>query len=169
MRPARSLQATLALLTLAASGLAGCTASRPTNGYFACANGRCPAEYPFCHPSDLRCYSTPEEDAGPRPDAALDAAGAPTIYGVCAVGPNACGVPGVDCFRPEPPDGGDPFWLGRCFTNCSTGASDCQASERCVPAPNGIGSMCVPSCDVTSCPDGFTCRDSVVCFPSDWP
>jgi hypothetical protein len=56
--------------TLGAIATSGCSPNPPTDGFFGCASAgsRCPAAFPYCDPTDHRCYATAPVDSGPRPD-----------------------------------------------------------------------------------------------------
>ena len=48
------------LTTTLALGLAGvpaCSPNAPTDGFYGCATGSCPSQFPYCDPVELRCYA----------------------------------------------------------------------------------------------------------------
>ncbi len=49
--------------------VSGCPPSAPTDGFYGCATGACPSQFPYCDPVELRCYAEVPTDGGPRPDA----------------------------------------------------------------------------------------------------
>ncbi len=54
--------------------MVGCSPSLEGDGFYACARGRCPTEYPYCWTgSDNRCHANPEPVADAMPDAVIDA------------------------------------------------------------------------------------------------
>lgn len=150
---------------LGAITASGCSPNPPTDGFFGCASAgnRCPAAFPYCDPTDDRCYATAPVDSGPRPDTgpAPDGGTRGREYGPCDTGCPA----GLTCLT------------GACVTSC-TGAAACTDARQCVPAMMGGPTACVPGCNPAA-PDcsGFpNTRPRILmggticqCAPNSWP
>ncbi|MBN8615747.1 MAG: hypothetical protein J0L92_34445 [Deltaproteobacteria bacterium] len=161
---------TLALSSVAAlSMVMGCSPVAPTDGFYACATGGCPAAYPYCDPDDQRCYASAPPDTGPRPDTgpapdAWAAMGTVPRYGVCTT--NESCVPGqsLECVD------------GACVQRCTGMGSTCSPG---VCAPRELrrpGFVCLDPCDGGAvCPSGATRREDTDsgrtichCVPMSW-
>ncbi len=159
---ARSLFALLSLTTLVAS-LAACSPQAPTDGFYGCATGACPAAFPYCDPVDLRCHANVPQDSGPRPDApGLDA-----FTPVSAREYTACGTP-PNCPASLACIGGS------CMTACGGGGT-CTDARNCRPVSMTDTTMaCVVSCTGGgTCPSGTRMRTVMggecQCAPMTWP
>lgn len=101
----------------------GCSPNPPTDGFFGCASAgsRCPAAFPYCDPTDHRCYATAPVDSGPRPDTGPvpDTGAAGREYMTCGA-PANCG--GLACIG------------GSCMTAC-TGAGGTDVCARVDDGP----------------------------------
>jgi hypothetical protein len=152
--------------TLGAIATSGCSPNPPTDGFFGCASAgsRCPAAFPYCDPTDHRCYATAPVDSGPRPDTGPvpDTGPGAREYQSCG-SPANCGT--LACIG------------GACMTPCAIGSGTC-ADRMCVPVSMmDPATACVPSCnsampDCSAFPNtrarivmGSVCQ----CVPSSWP
>jgi hypothetical protein len=144
----------------------GCSPNPPTDGFFGCASAgsRCPAAFPYCDPTDHRCYATAPVDSGPRPDTGPvpDTGAAGREYMTCGA-PANCG--GLACVG------------GSCMTPCA-GAGGCGDGRMCVPVSMTAPAMaCVPSCNAAmpDCTMYPSTRARIVmggicqCAPMTWP
>ena len=104
----------------------GCTPRLAGDGSYGCGAGACPAGT-FCH-AILRCYSTPESDAGPRRDAYSEGIAA---YEPCT---SAC-TDGTACDRgPGATLGGPGRVCYRLCSDCPASIGRCDMMRRyCIP------------------------------------
>jgi hypothetical protein len=134
----------------------GCTPRLAGDGSYGCGAGACPAGT-FCH-ANLRCYSTPESDAGPRRDAYSEgiAAYEPCAGGGCRAGLECrMGMTGQVCIQP-----------------CEMNASACTDGTACDRGPGatlgGPGRVCYRLC--SDCPASTGRCDMMrrYCIPNAW-
>lgn len=154
----RSLFLVASALALTLIGPA-CSPNAPTDGFFGCATGACPASFPYCDPVELRCYASAPTDAGPRPDSPRpDAPAAAGEYQPCG-SPPSCGT--LSCIS------------GSCMTPCTGGT--CGDGRLCRPASTmDMTTACIVSCDGGgSCPMNTRPRTVMAgqcqCVPFSWP
>ncbi|MBX7191821.1 MAG: hypothetical protein K1X94_07175 [Sandaracinaceae bacterium] len=132
------------LTTTLALGLAGvpaCSPNAPTDGFYGCATGSCPSQFPYCDPVELRCYAEVPIDGGPRPDA-WHPGGTVGMYGTCTSNDDCQSQ--LTCLG------------GACVTGCTpsgAGGGGCA----------GSGLVCAPVHAQTPMTSPFGCVPGVGC------